>query len=381
MIDNIGALLRRERLARHWSQEGLCRGICAVSYLSKIEQGRVTPSEDVLRPLFARLGLPFEDEPALERAVRLLSEAEALLLRGDYTALRARLEEFSAARELLSRSRYAAKAELLAQLFRPGGKPLNERLEIGLDEHALAIQRLLQGRFEDALRLFPCAFLYTEVGAELADRGDYSSAIRYLERGHELAAQEDAVHLMFRCRLLLGNCYCNLHRLEEMRRQYALAERLGGILGEDEAVESTRYNTAAVELECGDVTRAYTYFSALRSHTQMSLHKLAICCEKLGRREEALAAIERALRCDADYPPEPLASELCRLVSYRLTHGDYLHDAQYGAQLLTAFRKMRRELTAGFVLFRLPYVLEWYTANRCYRDAFELLRDFPEYRA
>ena len=41
-----GALLRVLRLQRNWSQETLCHGICAVSYLSKIEQGKAhtTPS-------------------------------------------------------------------------------------------------------------------------------------------------------------------------------------------------------------------------------------------------------------------------------------------------------------------------------------------------
>lgn len=379
-MNNVGTLLRRERLARDWSQEGLCRGICAVSYLSKIEQGRVTPSEDVLRPLFARLGLPWEDDAALERAVRLLGEVRELLLLGDYAAFHGHREAFFAARPLLSRSRYAAKAELLAQFFLHDGKPIDERTEVGLDAHDLALQRLLQGRFEEALHLFPCAFLYIAVGSELHDRGDYPSALRYLEHGHELAAQEDAAHLMFRSRLLLGNCYCNMLRFEEMRKQYALAERLGRILGEEESVESTRYNAASAELECGNAARAYAYFSALQEHSKLSLHKLALCCEKLGRREEALAAIERALQCDADYPPDPLASEICQLVVYRLTHEDYLRDAQYGAQLLRVFRSIRRELTAGFARFHLPYVLEWYTANRCYKEAFELMRDFPKYR-
>ena len=46
-----GFIIRRERMRRDWSQDGLCRGICAASYLSKIEQGRVTASEDILRIL------------------------------------------------------------------------------------------------------------------------------------------------------------------------------------------------------------------------------------------------------------------------------------------------------------------------------------------
>ena len=57
-----GALLRQARLERNWSQEGLCRGICAVSYLSKIEQGKVEASGEILRQLFARLSLPWYDQ-------------------------------------------------------------------------------------------------------------------------------------------------------------------------------------------------------------------------------------------------------------------------------------------------------------------------------
>lgn len=38
--DIAGLLIRQARLQRDWSQEGLCRGICAPSYLSKIEQGK-----------------------------------------------------------------------------------------------------------------------------------------------------------------------------------------------------------------------------------------------------------------------------------------------------------------------------------------------------
>ena len=51
-----GFLIKRERLLKNWSQEGLCKGICAVSYLSKIEQGKAEASEEILKALFERLG-------------------------------------------------------------------------------------------------------------------------------------------------------------------------------------------------------------------------------------------------------------------------------------------------------------------------------------
>ena len=62
-----GLLIRQRRLERNWSQSGLCQGICAVSYLSKIEQGRAEGSREILDLLFARLGIAWREDPAFCR--------------------------------------------------------------------------------------------------------------------------------------------------------------------------------------------------------------------------------------------------------------------------------------------------------------------------
>ena len=61
--DIAGLLIRQARLRLNWSQEGLCRGICAPSYLSKIEQGKAAPSPEVTELLLRRLGLVWTPEP------------------------------------------------------------------------------------------------------------------------------------------------------------------------------------------------------------------------------------------------------------------------------------------------------------------------------
>ena len=61
--DVAGLLIRQARLRRDWSQEGLCQGICAPSYLSKIEQGKAVPSPEVAKLLLHRLGLIWTPEP------------------------------------------------------------------------------------------------------------------------------------------------------------------------------------------------------------------------------------------------------------------------------------------------------------------------------
>ena len=57
-----GFLIRYHRLKQNISQEGLCKGICVVSYLSKIEQGVVCASDEIIHQLFHALKLTYHDE-------------------------------------------------------------------------------------------------------------------------------------------------------------------------------------------------------------------------------------------------------------------------------------------------------------------------------
>ena len=113
----------------------------------------------------------------------------------------------------------------------------------------------------------------------------------------------------------------------------------------------------------------------------MTLHKRAICLEQLGRKDEALAMLDRAEPlCAAENCPveESLAREMLALARCRLEREDYLHDPGYGERLLACFRRIRRELPVGYARFHRPWVLQWYKANRQYREAVRLLEDFPD---
>ncbi|TCI32832.1 MULTISPECIES: tetratricopeptide repeat protein [unclassified Exiguobacterium] len=54
---NYGNLIKVERMRNNMKQSVLARGICSISYLSKIENNQTTPSEEVLELIFKRLGL------------------------------------------------------------------------------------------------------------------------------------------------------------------------------------------------------------------------------------------------------------------------------------------------------------------------------------
>ena len=200
-----------------------------------------------------------------------------------------------------------------------------------------------------------------------------------LQTAYDLAGREGAVRLMLEAKLFLGNAYCNRQDLTNMERHYRVGRRLAEDLQDESALRAIGYNTASAWIETGRYEEAYAWFSGQEQPTLMALHKLAICCEKTGRREEALRALTRAEAMDIDEIDRALALRLLRLVRYRLEHPDYLTRNEYGTLLLDSFDRLRNELPLGYALFHLPWVLEWYKANRQYKKACELLEAyFPE---
>lgn len=383
MIAGVGALVRRERLARDWSLKGLAHGICAVSYLSKIERGEADPSPEVTGALLERLGIAWHDDEAfLARARDVLDRGYDALLSFDEAAFPALTAELADLAADLVTSPLVAEATLLEGLLAKPARPVEPELEVLLDGRLLGLQRLAQGRFDDALRLNPCAYAYLQAGAAAYESGEknYVPAIDLLRQAYELAAREGRARVMLSAKVYLGNCYCNQLDFENMEVEYRVASRLARTLGEKDMLRTISYNTASAHAECGHFERAYAFFSTLDDPSALDLHKLAVCCEGLGRRDEALAALDRvpeARREPRTEVGDDLAGELCDLVRFRLEHPDYLRRPEYGKALLAVFARCRAELPIGFAAFHLPWVLEWHTANRQYRAAFELERDFP----
>ena len=376
-----GFIIRRERMRRDWSQDGLCRGICAASYLSKIEQGRVEASEDILRLLYERLSLPwYGGESAMSGLSERLDELYELAYSGEFEVLREKISALAPENAALLQSPAAPDISVLSEIaaWRGESADIDEAMEQHLAPRGLALLRLMQDRDAEAAAICPSALCSYWAGVAQYESGrSYTAAVENLQRAYSLAAGEGRARLMMLSRAYIGNCYCNQLDVENMEAHYTVAERLATALHDAGMLASIRYNRAATALETGDYESAYRYFSALEEPTAMALHKLAICCEKLGRRDEAFSALDRADAVENTHMPEGLAEEMLSLVRRRLENPDYLRDADYGAALLDCFERCRRELPIGYAGFHLPWLLEWYTANRQYKLAYELMNEFP----
>lgn len=363
-----GYLIYRIRIQGHWSQAKLCKGICTVSYLSKIETGKAEPSEDILRLLLERLGL--KSDKAIEaEAAELADQSWEALFEGRFAKLNVLLKD-------IELKRYEAVPAWLDLALLTSQKPLETALESCMDTRQLALQRILQGQEAEAVRLLPDAYTYLMLGIAEYKTGNYSAAIDALQVAYDFASREGKVRIMLEAKLHLGNTYCNLQDLPNMERHYCVGQRLAEDLQDERALQAIGYNTASAWIEIGRYEDAYAWFS--KQHpTLMILHKLAICCEKTGRREEALHALKQAEVMDDDQMEPSLAGQLLQVVRYRLDHPDYLAREDYGSLLLDTFMQLRKNMPAGYAIFHLPWVLEWYKANRQYKKACELMEEFP----
>ena len=373
------ALIRYARLQKNWSQEGLCKGICAVSYLSKVEQGKATPSPEILRALLSRLGVDWHGGAEAQQAAHLASELYEALLSQDDGALTRLSAELAENRSVFLYGPSMLDLLLLERLT--GGAPpcapvpLNA-FEACFSARERALWLIGENRAPEAVSLLPVSYTYLSAGWHAYSLGQYTHAAEFLLHTCALAAEEGRARVMMHSRLLLGNCYSDLGDFAEMSRHYRIAGRLAQDLNDPSVRETIAYNQASTSIELGDYAAAYAYFQSLTEPNALCLHKLAICLEKLGRPQEALAALDRALTAQADYPEREWIDRMCQLVRYRLTHPGYLRDAAYGSMLTDCFTRMRRELPRGYAGFHLPWMEEWYTANRQYKQAYELYRDF-----
>lgn len=234
-----GFIIRKYRQERKWSQSSLCRGICAVSYLSKIEQGKAEGSPEVLTLLFRRLGIPWREDPAFCReAGAWLEECYDRLFSGENMG---RVLEVLRERE----EAYCSSPFLLDWLLLSWAMTGESKVELkdfvpAMDARQLSLYLCLEGRFQELLRISGRSYFYLEAGKHAYWKGNYSYAVSCLQQGVDRAAQEGSLPVMMFCRLFLGNCYSSLNQTEQTREQYAAAGRDGPHPGSRQAYADYR---------------------------------------------------------------------------------------------------------------------------------------------
>ena len=365
-----GQLLRAKRLERNWSQETLCHGICAVSYLSKIEQGKVEANQQIVSELFSRLNIQWNDSPEAKILRDNLLEATFSF---DHKECERILQILEADWEMIVIGPYYADFAVLRAFYNHDPNMIHKDLEPLLDNRQRALLAILCNHDQEAYQIYPCALTAVCAGEQAFLTGNYTQALEFYQIACDQAAQQGFVHLLMFSHHAMAACFSNLQNMDAMNRHSKIAERIAKAVGNQEILYAIQYNEAATKIESGDFLSGYNFFSALDSPSVLDLHKLAVCCEGLGKVQEGIAALDLAENAPST---NSLDLEMCRLVRYRLENPDYLLDPVYGQLLMTTFHRIKEERSHGFARFHLRWVTEWLCSNRQYRKAFEILQDF-----
>lgn len=393
----IGQLIRQERLRQNLSQEGLARGICAASYLSKIEQGQVEPGAEILERLCAALGIDYRSDPAL--LAQACAAFETLLECWDEDLPREETAAWFAAQapQLLRSEAYLMARVVRLLVQEEKADPEAQRRELRELEPLLPqMDRSVRYGYcvlaamwdpdgalrwaEEAERCRPVSAAVYQQASICYWRGEYSAAVTTADRAYRLAAEEGNAHILMEASFLLGNCYTNARDLALAERYYRRAVRLAR--GRyDWVASASRYNLGASFLERGDADRALHYLEPAPADADDLWHqKLALTYQAQGRLEEAavqLAEAEQRLPAD-DSEAAALHRAMQQMITLRQTPG-YLDDPAYERVLRQIYDTAGVALGYGFRIFHGVYLRELLEHQRKYKEALRLLEEEQTY--
>lgn len=386
----IGAKIRRERLKRNYSQEGLCKGICTVSYLSKIEQGQAEPGKELIQLLFQKLEIEYHmEEDFLQEAEVFFYELYEKLY--TYQEMSSDIEVLQKKKDVYINSPFLLDALLFSAYWKEG---LTEELDpyvSCMEQRQYELYLLLQctrgfHKVEELLRLNSNAFYTTELGIFLCQKGNYVEALGLLLRGYELCAKEGYVRGMLLAQNFLGNSYAGLDKKELMLKSYKIAARIAKDLHQDDFMSEIDYNIGATFLEWGNPASAKEHLEKCVQKSAMYYHKYTLCLEKLGELEKAKEMLLEGEKKLQEVRVEGLESEpvLCsweamyRVVRYRLYHEEYVTEEEYERVIIECLKLLKEALPLGYLKFHIPYYVEILEKKRRYKEIYHLYQHFPK---
>lgn len=379
----IGTLIKRERLKRNYSQEGLCRGICVVSYLSKIEQGKVEAGEDIISALLERLGISCEtDRGFLKEAGKRIEELYEKLYAGslvqeDVAVLQQEYNRYMA-------SEYMLDVMLFIRLFSENEDGTETELAEYIEcmsqrQYELYLYSTCeenQERLELLLKLNPNGFYLNVAGVFYWAKGEYVKAVEILNRAYQVSCEEGTAENMLSAQMMLGNCYSSMEQKELMMKHYMIAKRLARALQKTEDLSTITYNIASTLLEWNQVEEALEYFKECSRRDALYYHKYAICMERLGEKQTAREMLKKGYATE-DIEQYPIYGKMYEVVAYRLEHENYLEETEYEVILRECMKQIREQRPKGYEQFHVPYLIEVLEHQRKYKEICSLMKEFP----
>ncbi len=416
-MNGFGRLLKYQRLRQGLTQDYVCRGICTVSHLSKIENGKAEAPSDLMRALFKRLNVALYDDVvfierykgilqngfqafiynrSLQQSYQALLEVEHQLLFSplfiDYLLFKQIYVHYN-----MNKIKCDQEMKLLLQIE----SNINQT-QRGWLYFLLAVSDIPTAAFANKLSIpldskHDCfVWAQTLLGSSVIllkhlmhhyYNGDYDAALSMAEEGIRYALKEGNAAAIAMFDLMIGNCYAARSMIEESAPYYQRARQLFSDLNCLEKVAMIDYNLGATYLQNRQYERARIYLETglarLENLSCQQLYlfsfyeKLALLhgeCNNILQARQYLIKAQGVLLVLRDTTSKRgILYERLSLAALRLTT-NYRDLAQYRHLLESLCRQLcdNPDISWGYFNFYKRYLYDLYCYKRQYKKALSL---------
>lgn len=406
-----GMMIRKYRLAQNMSQEALCQGICAVSYLSKIEKGSVICSEEILSRLLEVLGISIPDNAEIlepyyhkindyfhhffysneEECESIMAElrSKADILHHSYLALDMMLAEtYEAYRQYSAQSDLPSKClELLQyQNYMNDIQAYRLFLLLGMYETYITHRytdgqtyyHLAQNRKRDGIVLAALSASYYVLG-------NYLESITLGDEAYTLLLKEGNVLWAIDLCFTISAAYANYRDLDKSRYYYNRILALNKLTKDQIERARVYYNIGSSYLVSQDYVQALYHLEQsyeLSHHGGLKagaflllLQKLFLTHMALKQQDKAKAYLTLALDFYQTIAPGEINESLKASIGWMemMFHNkDYLLNEDYLQAIQQVHQASLKDSHHGFHLFYGNYLIEAYKKQRKYKEALKI---------
>lgn len=372
-----GMQIRKNREKLALKQEYLAKGICSVSYLSKIEKGDIVASDEIVNLLFEKLGIEYNKD------TKFIEEGKKRL-------------------EYISKSNYFGlpiDEKILEELKEKKDEYLNSPLHIDYvlfelfdniyETHDIDILKysdymnsdqlykayLLTGFIDDDINMLEKAKRIKntpEVVNQIAYvkwiEGKYYEAIELYLEALGLANNEGNIKEQINTCIMLGNIYMDID-IPTMQKYYDKALLLSNFTLSDEAKYSIYYHMG-IAYTSNDLDKSEEcLLKALNFSNKQDKDSL----EKLYQKLCFLYLYHNKSKAIGDYYDKAKAinilKEVNELIGIMIDDKDYINSDLYLKKLEDIYNTSKKNNKHSNTKYYGDFLIEAYKANRKYKDA------------
>ncbi|WP_350343165.1 helix-turn-helix transcriptional regulator [Proteinivorax tanatarense] len=407
----LGMLIKKNRLEQNMSQEGLCQGICAVSYLSKIEKGTIICSEEILRQLLDVLGISLPTDIDLTIYENKINDFFHYYFFDNKDKVKDIMNELKEKSSVLAHSNLAIDMMLVeaywSYLFGSNDKEninniirqllpfkhyMNEiqtyRLYIIMGQ----LEGFINHDYHSSLNYFTKAKNNTPEGFALAGvvaahygLGNYLDSIVLGEEAYIKLTQEGNIEFAIYVCNIIAASYANYRDVEKMAKYF---KRAISLIKSD--VNSARlghvyYNLGSGYLVTANYSEAIKYFNLsyeilnqlINSDTRFYIYllqKLFLANFAIGKKQQAGYYLKLSEQCYKDFPEQiniALKASL-KWLQKMYTIENYLYNKEYLNAIKDLYEVSINDTHRGYTLLYADYLVDTYKKQRKYKEALKV---------